>query len=91
MIKSISLSVSSVCNANCIFCPSDRADRIKERFMPFGLAEKVIDEAASRAFSKNHQVETVCVGENGDAFLNKELFEKELFEVLFRGEVKICR
>ena len=40
--------------------------------MPLELARTIVDEVASEAFSRKHNVTRFEVGENGDAFLNKE-------------------
>ncbi|WP_455387973.1 radical SAM/SPASM domain-containing protein [Petrachloros mirabilis] len=72
MLKSINLSVSSACGADCIYCPVEtRGTRIKEKVMPFELVRKIVDEVASENFSQKHSVERFEVGENGDAFLNR--------------------
>jgi len=33
MLKQINLSLSSACTTNCIFCPLDRGQRLKEKIM----------------------------------------------------------
>lgn len=43
--------------------------------MPFALVKKIIDEVASPEFSLKHQVASFSLGENGDAFLNKDIIE----------------
>ncbi len=40
--------------------------------MPFALAKKIVDEISSETFSARHRVCRISVGENGDAFLNRE-------------------
>jgi len=40
--------------------------------MPLELVRKIADEVASEAFSRKHTVTRLEVGENGDAFLNKD-------------------
>src|SRR3990170_5900467 len=74
MLESLNLSLSSVCAANCIFCPQDRNKRNAraQKIMPFELAKKIIDEISHESFSKKHQITRIEVGENGDVFLNKE-------------------
>src|SRR3989338_3992617 len=87
MLESVNLSLSSACAANCIFCPENRGTRIKQRFMPFETAQKIIKEIASAEFKQFHNVLKMELGENGDAFLNKDLIsilrliKKELPEV----------
>ena len=73
MLTSVNLSLSSVCGANCIFCPANRGRRIKQKLMPFEYAEKIINEISSKEFKKHHNITRINVGENGDAFLNKDL------------------
>lgn len=73
MLRSINLSLSSACGADCIYCPSNRGKRIKQKIMPFEVVEKVFSEVASPEFKKRHDVVIVDVGENGDAFLNRDI------------------
>jgi hypothetical protein len=40
--------------------------------MPLELARRIVDEVASESFSQKHTVTRFEVGENGDAFLNKD-------------------
>ena len=75
MLKSINLSLSSTCGADCIFCPSDRGQRIKQKIMPFEYVERIINELSSEEFKKHHNVIKISTGENGDAFLNKDLIK----------------
>lgn len=75
MLKSINLSISSACGGNCLFCPSNRGSRIKEKIMPLELAKKIVDEVASQDFTDKHMVERFIIGENGDAFLNEDIIE----------------
>lgn len=73
MLESISLSLSSVCGANCIFCPDDLGETVKPKIMPFEYAKKIVDEIASKEFAQTHNIKIMEVGGNGDAFLNKDL------------------
>lgn len=41
--------------------------------MPFALVKKIIDEISSTEFKEDHHIKKIEVGENGDAFLNKDL------------------
>lgn len=75
MLNEINLSLSSACSANCIFCPLDRGQRIKEKIMPFETVKKIIDEVASESFQKQHAIHTVHIGENGDCFLNPKILQ----------------
>ncbi|MGF3555233.1 MAG: radical SAM/SPASM domain-containing protein [Thermoplasmatota archaeon] len=75
MLKSINLSLSSVCGADCLYCPSNRGKKIKQKIMLFEWGKKIIDEISSDDFKKYHNVESIIIGENGDAFLNKDLIK----------------
>ena len=74
-LTSLSLCLSSACGADCIYCPCDRGTRIKQKFMPLSLVEKLLYEISSSQFSKYHNIVRISVGENGDPFLNKQLIE----------------
>ena len=67
--ESLNLSLSAVCQAKCIYCPSERGKGIKPPFMAFQLAKTVIDEASEGNFQG-----TVRFSENGEALLNKDFF-----------------
>jgi len=73
MLRAINLSLSSICGADCIFCPADRGRRIKQKIMPFEYVEEIINELSSKEFKKHHNITIISTGENGDAFLNKDL------------------
>lgn len=75
MLKSINLSLSAICGGNCIYCPENRGKLIRQKIMPFELAKKIIDEISSDEFSKKHQITKMGIGENGDAFLNKDMIK----------------
>ncbi len=75
MLKSINLSLSSNCGADCIYCPTDRGLRIQQKVMPFEYAKKIINEISSKEFKKYHNITRISVSENGDAFLNKDLIQ----------------
>ena len=66
----LNLSLSSLCQARCIYCPTDRGKGIDPPVMSFETAKKVIDEAAREGFEG-----TVRFSENGEALLNKDFFE----------------
>ncbi len=67
--ESLNLSLSAICQAKCIYCPSERGKGIKPPFMPFQLAKKVVDEASEENFQG-----IVRFSENGEALLNKDFF-----------------
>lgn len=66
---SLNLSLSAICQAKCIYCPSDRGKGIKPPFMPFQLAKKAADEAKKENFQG-----TIRFSENGEALLKKDFF-----------------
>lgn len=72
-LTSINLSLASVCSSNCIFCPMERGANVRQKFMTLPLVEKIVREVKSSFFRKNHNVRIFSVGENGDAFLNKDV------------------
>jgi len=74
-LKSINLALSTLCDADCIFCPSDRGEKIKQKIMPLSYAEKIIDEIASRKFRRRHRVKRVVISEGGEPFLNQDIIE----------------
>lgn len=67
--ESLNLGLSAICQAKCIYCPSERGNGIKPPFMPFQLAKKVVDEASEENFQG-----IVRFSENGEALLNKDFF-----------------
>lgn len=75
MLKSVNLSLSSLCGADCIFCPNGAKKSGAQKTMPFALAKKIIDEISSDEFAEKHHVSKIGIGENGDVFLNKECIE----------------
>jgi len=75
MLQSINLSLSSACGADCLYCPPNRGKRIKQKIMPFNYAKKIIDGISSDDFRKHHDIKNIIIGENGDAFLNKDLIK----------------
>ncbi len=72
-LKAVNLALSADCNADCIFCPSVRAGAAKQRMMPLGYVEKILKEITSPEFAKKHDIRTMSISQNGEAFLNKEL------------------
>lgn len=89
MLRSINISASSICGANCIFCPTDRGNNIKEKLMNFDLFKKIIDEVSSDTFKYRHEVNTVAIGENGDAFMNKNIIEMLRYVKLKLPDMKL--
>lgn len=73
MIELLGLSLSTECNARCIYCPKDRANSIPVKRMKPELIEKILDDIISRpdAFS----ISKVSCGENGDAFTNPQALD----------------
>ena len=74
-LRSVNLSLSSACGADCVFCPSDRGARIPTRHMSFEVARKIIDEVSQPAFIEKYGLKYFNIGENGDCFMNKEAIE----------------
>jgi radical SAM protein with 4Fe4S-binding SPASM domain len=75
MLEAINLSLSSACGADCLFCPTDRGKRIKQKIMPFDIVKRIIDEISSKEFKSYHCIKKIELGENGDAFLNREFIK----------------
>ncbi len=78
MLSAIDLSLSSLCGADCIYCPisckgvgEGKRDRGKW-FMSLETVKQIIDEIASPTFKAEHRITSISLGENGDAFLNKK-------------------
>lgn len=69
-ITTIGLSLSSVCLAKCIWCPTNRGTRINQKFLRLPSVEKIINEIANTELIDN--LEQIKVGENGDALLNPD-------------------
>ena len=69
-LKSINFSTSSLCTADCVYCPSDRGECSKTKIMSFETFQKIIDEIASSEFKMNNDTEQIILGENGDFFLD---------------------
>lgn len=68
--KSIRLSLSTLCPAQCIFCPSERGLFVKQKIMRLDLLARIIDEAAQHKFSG-----LFSLGENGEALTNPSIIE----------------
>lgn len=75
MLKSINLALASICGAKCIFCASDIGKNIKGKIMDYDIAKKIIDEISSDSFSQKHDIQRIELGEEGDAFLNKDFLK----------------
>ncbi len=68
-IDSLSLTLSAVCSADCVFCPRPHARKHQPPFMPPDLVGKILDESAV------YDIVSIDVGENGDSFLNPQVLE----------------
>jgi MoaA/NifB/PqqE/SkfB family radical SAM enzyme len=88
MLEAINLSLSSACGADCLYCPADRGKRIKQKIMPFDIVKRIIDEISSKDFKSRHCIKKIELGENGDAFLNRELINMLRYIRLKAPEVK---
>ena len=75
VLTKINLSIASVCSSDCIYCPSNRGKSIKDKFMSYDCAKKIVTEISSPRFRSRHNVHNISIGENGDAFLNKEIIK----------------
>jgi hypothetical protein len=75
MLKQINLALSTACGANCVFCPSQRGKNSRFKIMPLDVAKAIVDEVSSESFRSKHPVKKMEIGENGDAFLNKDIIE----------------
>lgn len=67
-IRSLNLSLSSFCSANCVFCPEERGRRDYGNMSP-ELVSFLLEETRSLPW----EITRVETGENGDAFLNPDL------------------
>jgi len=72
-LRSINLSLSSACDAKCIFCPENRGRRLKTKMMNPKLVEKIVCEVSANP--KLHSITHFECSENGDAFLNPKVLE----------------
>ncbi len=72
MIKSLNLALSNRCSAKCVFCPSDRGLRDPGN-MSLSLIRKLASEVTMRDFP--WKIETIQLGENGDALMNPQFHE----------------
>ena len=75
ILRSVNLSLSSSCGADCVFCPDDRGRRIAAKNMPLDAAAKIIDEAATPSFRGKYQTASFHIGENGDCFINRDAID----------------
>lgn len=64
MLKNICLSLSTLCQANCVYCPQNRGANLKVKNMPIKLVKKICDEAA------HLNIKWMQLSENGDALMN---------------------
>ena len=65
----LNLGLSALCQARCVYCPTDRGGSVSPSQMSFELAKAIIDEAAHEEFSG-----LMRFSENGEALLNKDFF-----------------
>lgn len=72
MLYSINLSLSSLCGANCIYCPSDRWLGINAKTMSFEIAKQIVNQISDPVFLSKHNIKRFELWENGDVFKNKE-------------------
>jgi hypothetical protein len=89
-LKSVNLSISSACGADCVFCPSDRGTRIRTKNMPLEIAKKIVDELASPEYRDLYDTKQMHIGENGDCFINKEAIEILRYIKTMRPDISIA-
>ena len=70
-LRSINLSLSTICSANCIFCPNDKGEFSIKKIMPFDIAKKIIDEIAETELFNT--VTKIEISENGDPLMNPDM------------------
>ncbi|MFH1379503.1 MAG: radical SAM protein, partial [bacterium] len=73
MLENISLAISSVCGAQCIFCPSHMGKNVLPNTMPYETVEKIAAEISSEKFKQFHLIKKIHIGEIGDCFLNNDI------------------
>lgn len=73
MLTSINLSLSSLCNGSCIFCPNDKGKHSVQKIMTFETAKQIIDEIAESELIKT--VNQILVSENGDPLTNPDMIK----------------
>lgn len=72
-LTALNLSLASACGADCIFCPTNRGERIRAKTMPLELAKHAIDQAA--IVTDTVKIKEFSFGENGDAWINKQILD----------------
>lgn len=77
MLRSINLSISSKCTANCLFCPSDRGEMTTKKFMDLGTVIDIVQQIKTDPLLAN--VKKIEVSENGDPLLNPAFIEILLY------------
>lgn len=73
MLVSVNLSLSTLCNARCVYCAKDRGENLKKKIMPISLIYKITAELTDP--NCKHNVKIMQLSENGDALLNKNFIE----------------
>ena len=71
MLKNICLSLSTLCQANCVYCPQDRGRNLKVKNMPISLVRKITDEVRS----SHLEIKWIQLSENGDALMNPDFIK----------------
>lgn len=67
MIKSLNVSLTSRCSAQCIFCPTDRGECNEKILMESDTFDTIIEHI------NNNETEQIVIGENGDAFIHPKI------------------
>ncbi|HTY44605.1 MAG TPA: radical SAM protein [Patescibacteria group bacterium] len=71
-LTNVNISTTTLCSADCIFCPPRGDINCSVDFMSTENIEKILKEMRSRDFRRYHNIQVVSVGENGDFFLHKD-------------------
>lgn len=75
MLRAVNLSLSSLCGAKCIFCPTDLGKGISTKIMGVDTVSEIVKQISELNQSKKHNITHVFIGEQGDAFLNPKIIE----------------
>lgn len=68
MLNSISLSLSSLCGAKCVFCPSNLGKSISTRLMAVDTVAKIVKEIKELNAAKKQDISIIYIHEQGDPF-----------------------
>lgn len=74
-LAGVVLNVTTLCNANCIYCPLHKSEGITLHTMPFSHVKKIIKEISSKDFRKYHAIKHIILSSGGDPFMHKGLID----------------